>query len=137
MDLVSPRGISTIASAQVKFVFTRALAAEGIHHILTERQHPFDASDQGSQPTVLIAISDNGPQMRSRSIEEFMAFCAVGPYVLTRHPQDQARIESLDGHIKGQCPHLSTTRDPAPCATNWPSCPPTKTPSGFTKVSAA
>jgi hypothetical protein len=63
MDLVSRKWISTVVSAQetstqVELGFTHALAAEGIHDILTERQHRLDAGDHGPHLPVLLAMSE-------------------------------------------------------------------------------
>jgi len=66
---------------------------------------------------VLIAMSDNGPQMRSRSTREFMAACAImRRFGRPGTPTDQAWIESLFGHVKTDWPHLDKTRDPGELA---------------------
>jgi hypothetical protein len=62
---------------------------------------------------VLIAMSDNGPQMRSHATREFMAACAIMQrFCRPGTPTDQAWIESLFGHIKTEWPHLEKIRDP-------------------------
>jgi len=50
---------------------------------------------------VLLAVSDNGPQMTSGSTREFMAMCAIAQHFgRPGTPTDQAWIESLFSHIK-------------------------------------
>ncbi len=63
---------------------------------------------------VLLAVSDNGPEMRSGETRAFMALLSIGqhfgrPYT----PTDQAWIETLWGHVKAEHPHLATIADPA------------------------
>jgi hypothetical protein len=66
---------------------------------------------------VLIAMSDNGPQMRSHSTKEFMAACAIMQrFGRPGTPTDQAWIESLFGHVKSDWPHLEKIRDPGELA---------------------
>ena len=67
----------------------------------------------GGQVPLLLAISDNGPQMRSVTTREFMAGVAIAQQFGRPHtPQDQALIETLFGHVKGEWPHLEKIRDP-------------------------
>ena len=64
-------------------------------------------------PPVLLAVSDNGPQMTSGSTREFMAMCAIAQHFgRPGTPTDQAWIESLFSHIKADWPHLDRIRDP-------------------------
>ena len=62
---------------------------------------------------ILLAVSDNGPQMTSGPTSEFMVL-----HTIARHfgrpgtPIDQAWIESFNGHLKAQHPHLLAIRDP-------------------------
>ncbi len=72
-----------------------------------------EAVDAGAIP-LLLTISDNGPQMRSHTTREFLA----GAYIAQQFgrpatPTDQAWIETLFGHIKGEWPHLEAIVDPA------------------------
>ena len=63
---------------------------------------------------MLLAVSDNGPQMTSGSTREFMAMCAIAQHFgRPGTPTDQAWIESLFSHIKADWPHLDRIRDPA------------------------
>ena len=69
--------------------------------------------DDPARP-VLLAVSDNGPQMISGSTREFMALCAIAQHFgRPGTPTDQAWIESLFGHVKGEYPHLDAIDDPA------------------------
>jgi len=62
---------------------------------------------------LLLAVSDNGPQMRSYSTREFMAALAIAQHFgRPSTPTDQAWIETLFGHVKGEWPHLEKIRDP-------------------------
>jgi transposase InsO family protein len=71
-----------------------------------------DLAGDGQVP-LLLAISDNGPQMKSVTTREFMAGVAIAQQFGRPHtPQDQAWIETLFGHVKGEWPHLEKIRDP-------------------------
>ena len=129
MDVVSRRWLSTLVSAeetsaQIEVAFLSALTAEGLAERIDARllarlragelnPAEIDGPDADGVP-VLIAISDNGPQMRSHSTKEFMAACAIMQrFGRPGTPTDQAWIESLFGHVKGDWPHLERIRDPA------------------------
>jgi hypothetical protein len=82
-DLVSRKWLAEIVSVeetstQVQVVFTQALEAEGLEELVGARQDGLvDLTvDDPSRP-VLLALSDNGPQMTSGSTREFMALCAI------------------------------------------------------------
>ena len=119
-DLVSRKWLAEIVSAeetstQLQVVFTEALEAEGLLARVAARQDGLvDPSvDDPSRP-VLLALSDNGPQMTSGSTREFMALCAIHQHFgRPGTPTDQAWIESLNGHLKAEYPHLLAIRDPA------------------------
>src|ERR671923_52567 len=52
--------------------------------------------------------------MTSGSTREFMALCAIAQHFgRPGTPTDQAWIESLFGHVKGEWPHLDLIEDPA------------------------
>jgi transposase InsO family protein len=122
MDVVSRYWLSTVVSAeetstQVEVAFTRALLADGKDHLLEDSL--LDELRSGVVPDddelpVLLALSDNGPQMTSKSTRAFMAGARIA-----RHfgrpgtPNDQAWIESLFGHVKTEHPHLEKIKDPA------------------------
>jgi len=125
MDLVTRKWITELVSieetsTQVQVVFLDALEAEGLLELIEARQDavvtadpsPFDAAVDVPAP-VLLAVSDNGPQMISGSTREFMAMCAIAQHFgRPGTPTDQAWIESLFSHVKADWPHLDKIRDP-------------------------
>ena len=117
VDVVSRRWIDTHlsieeTSTQVKILFDRALAAEGLVELITPERVEAFAAD-ATQP-ILLAASDNGPQMTSHATREFFAALAVAQRLgRPGAPTDQAWIESLFGHVKGEWPHLESITDPA------------------------
>jgi len=95
-------------------VFTDALEAEGLLEVIGARQdgRVDPIIDEPSRP-VLLAVSDNGPQMTSGSTREFMALCAIAQHFgRPGTPTDQAWVETLFGHLKAEWPHLLAIRDP-------------------------
>ena len=115
MDLVTRKWITELVSieetsTQVQVVFVNALEAEGLMQLIEARQDtppadtfPLDA-DVEVLPPVLLAVSDNGPQMTSGSTREFMAMCAIAQHFgRPGTPTDQAWIESLFGHVNICC----------------------------------
>jgi len=72
-----------------------------------------DLSVDDPDRPILLAMSDNGPQMTSGSTREFMALCAIAQqFGRPGCPTDQAWVESFFGHIKGEHPHLEQIREP-------------------------
>jgi putative transposase len=131
LDVVSRKWLATLTSAeetstQVEACFLTALAAEDLLDLADElaTQALREAIASGEKDTVhslaadgqvplLLAISDNGPQMRSVSTREFLAGVAIAQQFGRPHtPQDQGWIETLFGHVKGEWPHLEKIRDP-------------------------
>ena len=119
-DLVSRKWIADIVSAeetstQIEIVFTDALAVEGLLARVEARADGLvDPTVDDPVRPVLLAVSDNGPQMTSGSTREFMALCAIAQHFgRPGTPTDQAWIESFFGHIKAEFPHLCTITDPA------------------------
>jgi putative transposase len=120
-DLVSRKWLTEIVSVeetstQVELAFTEALQAEGILDAVAARRDDgrVDLSQDDDTRPILLAVSDNGPQMTSGSTREFLALCAVAQHFGRPHtPTDQAWIESLNGHLKAENPHLLAIRDPA------------------------
>jgi putative transposase len=119
-DLVSRKWIRHIVSAeetstQIEIVFTDALDAEGLLGAVEARADglvPIDTDDE-TRP-ILLAVSDNGPQMTSGSTREFMALAAIAQHFgRPGSPTDQAWIESLFGHLKVEQPHLLAIEEPA------------------------
>lgn len=121
LDLVSRKWLDHLLSAeesstQVAAVFTSALECEGL--LLEALARTADGTvpintDDDRRP-ILLAVSDNGPQMTSGSTREFMALHAIATHFgRPGTPTDQAPIESLFGHVKAEWPHLTTIADPA------------------------
>jgi putative transposase len=121
MDVVSRKWLSTVVSAeesstQIEVAFTRALIADGKDHLL--EQSLLDELRCGTVPDgdelpVLLALSDNGPQMTSTSTKAFLAGTRIATHFgRPGTPNDQAWIESLFGHLKTELPHLEKTKDP-------------------------
>lgn len=119
VDVVTRKWVATIlcseqTSSQVKVLFLAALEAEGLLEALEWRLDQPDQVDLDDEAApVLLAVSDNGPEMRSGETRAFMALLTIGqhfgrPYT----PQDQAWIETLWGHVKAENPHLLTITDP-------------------------
>jgi len=119
-DLVSRKWLASIVSAeetstQLEVVFTQALEREGLLELVAARHDGLvdPTVDDPSRP-ILLALSDNGPQMTSGSTREFMALCAIHQHFgRPGTPTDQAWIESLFGHVKAEWPHLLAIGDPA------------------------
>jgi putative transposase len=131
LDIVSRKWIGTLtspeeSSTQVEVAFLAALEAEGLLELADQRateklraallsghrDRIHALADDGEVP-LLLAISDNGAQMRSHSTREFLAGMAIATrFGRPGVPQDQAWIESLFGHVKTEWPHLEKIRDP-------------------------
>ena len=90
------------------------LEAEGLLADLEWRlDRPDDIDLDDAAAPILLAVSDNGPEMRSGETRKFMALLTIGqhfgrPYT----PTDQAWIETLWGHVKAENPNLLTIADP-------------------------
>jgi putative transposase len=124
MDLVTRKWITELVSieetsTQVQVVFMDALEAEGLLELVEARQDapPPDPLSLDAAvdvlPPVLLAVSDNGPQMTSTDTRAFMAMCAIAQHFgRPGTPTDQAWIESLFSHVKADWPHLDRIRDP-------------------------
>jgi transposase InsO family protein len=127
MDVVSRRWLSTLVSAeetsvQVEAAFLAALDGEQLTDRIDARllarlrageatPADLEGPDADGVP-VLIAMSDNGPQMRSHSTKQFMACAIMQRFGRPGTPTDQAWIESLFGHVKTEWPHLEKIHDP-------------------------
>ena len=120
-DLVSRKWITAIVSVeetstQVEVGFTAALEAEGIFEAIDARHADgrVDLTVDDQTRPILLVVSDNGPQMTSGSTREFMAMCVIAQHFgRPGTPTDQAWIESLNGHLKVEYPHLLAIEDPA------------------------
>ncbi|WP_158068489.1 DDE-type integrase/transposase/recombinase [Serinicoccus sp. CUA-874] len=122
LDVISRYWLSTVVSAeetstQVELAFTRALIADGKEHLLEgdlleELSHGV-VPDNDDRVPVLLAVSDNGPQMTSKATAVFMAGARIAQHFgRPATPNDQAWIESFFGHLKPELPHLSKITDP-------------------------
>jgi transposase InsO family protein len=116
VDMVSRKWVDTLVSveesaSQVVVLFEQALEAEGLLDLLTDARLDLDADDP--RRPILLAVSDNGPQMTAHDTRAFMALMAIVQHHGRPHtPTDQAWIESFFGHIKGEWPHLEEIVDP-------------------------
>lgn len=118
IDMVSRKWIATLVSVeetstQTEVVFTQALSDEGLVALIEARHDGrVDLSvDDPSRP-ILLAMSDNGPQMTSGSTREFMALNHIAQYFgRPGVPTDQAWVETFFGHLKVEFPHLELIDD--------------------------
>ena len=123
VDLVSRKWIDTLLTPNpdtvaVKVLFTGALDAEGL--LTSELRHRLELLSDGEaipehdDAPILLAVSDNGTEMRSDGTRTFMAALSVAQHFgRPSTPTDQAWIESFWGHLKHEYPHLTTITDPA------------------------
>ncbi|XAS78284.1 integrase core domain-containing protein (plasmid) [Dermatophilaceae bacterium Sec6.4] len=120
-DLVSRKWLTHLVSVeethtQVENAFTTALEAEGLLDAALERADSGrvdPACDEGLAP-ILLAVSDNGSQMISRDTRTFLTLLAIAQHFgRPGTPTDQAWIESLNGTIKTEWPHLLAITEPA------------------------
>jgi putative transposase len=117
IDVVSRRWIDTLVSieetsTQVQVLFDRAVLGEGLADLITPERLELEPDDP-ARP-ILLACSDNGPQMTSAATRSFLAGLAVAQRLGRPHtPSDQAWIESLFGHVKSEWPHLEQLTHPA------------------------
>lgn len=123
-DLISRKWVGDITSfeethTQVQAAFEAALRSEGLWEAALERAHQIGLQQPGPDGQdelnpILLALSDNGPQMTAGHTREFMALVAIGQHFgRPATPNDQAWIESLNGTIKREWPHLLQITDPA------------------------
>lgn len=99
-------------NTQTQLLFARALEDQGLLGLLTPER--VDLPTHDPRRPILVAWSDNGPQMTSGDTREFMALMAIFQHRGRPHtPTDQAEIESFFSHIKGEWPHLEHIAHPA------------------------
>lgn len=119
MDVVSRKWLRTLvtveeSATQVEVLFTGALDDEGLWPRIEARQAGSPLAGDDPKIPILLAMSDNGPQMRAGTTREFLALCSIiAHFGRPGTPTDQAWIETLFGHVKGEWPHLEKIRDPA------------------------
>jgi len=97
LDVVSRYWLSTVVSAeesstQIEVAFTRALCADGKDHLLEDQQLLAELAGgtvpEADEVPVLLAVSDNGPQMTSQATATFMAGARIAQHFAPpRHPQ--------------------------------------------------
>jgi hypothetical protein len=116
-DLVSRKWLAEIVSVeetstQVQVVFTDALEREGLLALVGARQDGLvDLTVDDPARPVLLALSDNSPQMTSGSTREFMALCAIHQHFgRPGTPTDQA----------GSSRCSATSRPNGPTSTRYP-----------------
>jgi len=122
MDVVSRYWLATVvspeeSSTQVEVAFTRALVADGKDHLLDaallDELTSSGVVPEADELPVLLALSDNGPQMTSKHTAAFMAGARIAQHFgRPGTPNDQAWIESLFGHVKDEFGHLDRIVDP-------------------------
>jgi putative transposase len=122
IDLVSRKWITVTLTPEpnavsVRVLFLKALAAE---NLLTAELEERLADPQAAIPDdidelpMLVAISDNGTEMRAGDTRKFMALLSIAQHFgRPSTPTDQAWIETLWGHLKWEHPHLMAITDPA------------------------
>jgi putative transposase len=112
-----------------------ALVADGKAHLLEDEQlldelHAGIVPDNDERIPVLLALSDNGPQIPSRATAVFMAGARIAQHFgRPSTPNDQAWVELFFGHLKGEFQHLDKIKDAGeldrallrcPIASDWP-----------------
>ena len=122
-DLVSRKWITTVVSSeethtQVQLAFEQALEVEGLLEVARQRADALDRAlvldGEDELTPILLAVSDNGSQMISANTRKFMAMVAIAQHFgRPSTPTDQAWIESLNGTVKHEWPHLTKITDPA------------------------
>ena len=97
VDVVSRKWVATLltpeaTSTQVKVLFLAALDAEGLLDGLEWRlDRPDDVDLAEEAAPILLAVSDNGPEMRSDETRAFMALVTIGQHFgRPSTPTDQA-----------------------------------------------
>lgn len=127
IDLVSRKWIATIVgpeatSTQVRILFLKALEAEDlltddIRARLATLDETAPDADGDDEVPLLLAVSDNGTEMKSRDTRKFLAACSIAQHFGRRStPTDQAWIETPWGHVKYENPTLMAIEDPATLA---------------------
>jgi len=141
MDVVSRKWLRTLVTAeesatQVEVLFSAALDDEGIWERIEARQcgSPLDGDDP--EVPVLLAMSDNGPQMRAGSTREFLALCSIVARFALGHPPTRPGSRRCSVTSSGSGP---IWRRPATRPSSRPSsrsCGPTTTGGDCTPASA-
>lgn len=122
-DLVSRKWLTHVVSAeethvQVRLGFEQALDTEGLLDLALDRAEDLgrglELDGEDELTPILLAVSDNGSQMIAGHTRKFMAMVAIAQHFgRPSTPTDQAWIESLNGTVKTEWPHLLAITDPA------------------------
>ena len=114
LDVVTRKWLATLVTAeetatQVEVVFTEALDSEGLWPAVEARQadRARHGGDSDEEP-ILLAMSDNGPQMRAGTTREFLALCSIAARAGPAPP----RTRHGSRHVKTEWPHLEKITDP-------------------------
>ncbi|HET9871897.1 MAG TPA: hypothetical protein VFP89_04785 [Propionibacteriaceae bacterium] len=144
-DLVSRKRLAHIVSVeetstQVELAFTAALDAEGLLAAVDAR-HDHGRVDLGDVDTrpILLAVSDNGPQMTSGSTREFLAMCAIAQHFGRpgTPPPTRPGSKASTGTSRPSTHTSSRSATRRPCEpSSASSATTTTTPSGCTPASA-
>lgn len=124
VDVVSRYWLSTVVSPEETWVqvinaFITALDTDGKGWLLEDAALAAELAsgqvpDNDDRVPVLLAVSDNGPQMRATKTAQFMTITRIAQHFgRPGTPNDQAWIESFFGHLKAEHPYLDTITDPA------------------------
>ncbi|MDE0495979.1 MAG: integrase core domain-containing protein, partial [Acidimicrobiaceae bacterium] len=124
VDVVSRKWIATHLTATpdsvaARVLFARALDSEGLlsDEIAARLADPDAELPDDNDIPLLLALSDNGPEMRAGDTARFMAVCSIVQHFgRPSTPTDQAQIESLFAHVKDEHPHLGALDRPADLA---------------------
>lgn len=122
VDVVSRYWLSTVLApeetwVQVETAFIAALEADGKGWLLEDASLAEELAcgqlpGNDDRVPMLLAVSDNGPQMRSSKTAEFMVIARIAQHFgRPGTPNDQAWIESFFGHLKAEHPYLNTISD--------------------------
>src|SRR4051812_20932792 len=122
-------------ASQVVVIFEHALEREGLVDLLTDER--LDLAIDDPRRAMLLAVSDNGPQMTAQDTRAFMTLMAIAQHHGRPHtPTDQAWIESFFGHVKGEWPISKTSPIPSCSTLSSPASASTTTRCVYTKRSA-
>jgi putative transposase len=146
LDVVSRKWLSTVVSAeesstQVEIAFTRALVEDGKEYLLDqelldELAHGVVPDDDERVP-VLLAVSDNGPQMTSKATAVFMAGARIAQHFGRPAPRT-TRPGSSRSSATSRASTRTWTRSPTPATwkPSWTACAGSGTAPGCTRASA-
>ena len=106
----APGDVLPLSSRKTTVELFKELLTPGITARLATLDETVPDLDDDEIP-LLLAISDDGAESKSRDTRKFLAACSIaqhhGP---SSAPTDQARIETLWGHVEHEAPHLIAVR---------------------------